>query len=420
MKIGRTKKYEFWEEPPLRKESIFPNIEKLKKLGEELRRNGFKSTIHVNTPLGRQASLIYHQMSPENIKSAELEGSVRSVVCKDLLEKIEAFLKSHPEHTEKFTQVKKQLNQALLYCIQIENLQGEEVEKLGWPQEEIKQQKTLKDIVASCKDDIQKLSPGESFMLPAGTRDHTVVYEILKKDNGKYTLTLINTGLGINIGHKINEEGRVRTLVYDDLEEEVFDTEFLESIVTFVVDIKEKEWDEIYKFLDGKLKKDDNKKEGRLHKQQREGICASKSLSVWLHSKIAPGMTSEERNVQGELLYETFKLDILNQNLTALKENSELQKHIRENVKIEVKRFRNISLIQKFIIGNLNWAKEKLSANKDPKFPPMTKGAIKVVDFLSNGFNKRINADQNVEFLKKRLNKKITKVESKIEGLSKP
>ena len=63
-----------------------------------------------------------------------------------------------------------------------------------------------------------------------------------------------------------------------------------------------------YTYLQTRFPKNQkNKTTGRWYKKQNAGVCAWKSITVWLHGKIAKGEFRRDRNASDETIYLNFK-----------------------------------------------------------------------------------------------------------------
>ncbi len=158
---------------------------------------------------------------------------------------------------------------------------------------------------------------GGHYIHPKGKSlgGHTASYEVIRQDNGKLSFIINNTA---KVGKYSDINGnRVHQLVYTDLEPADLDTNFWNDVIlkNYMNPVPRVElMDSFYAYIDSKLQKSPtNKTKGRSFKRQElvgefeVGVCAWKSISVWLHGKISPGDMSENRNPSNEIIYFKFK-----------------------------------------------------------------------------------------------------------------
>lgn len=152
---------------------------------------------------------------------------------------------------------------------------------------------------------IQKLQKEGAVGLPGGwigkPFGHAIFYEIIKQNNGKYTLKLFNTGLGIYYHPSMVSETKQRYLCfqeYNDIDEEVLlSGETLRQLVEFrsctkTVDGNATNYSEadiqecLIPSLRGKLNTSSNIPLSAYMSPQRSGTCSWKSLCAFVRSKI--------------------------------------------------------------------------------------------------------------------------------------
>ncbi|HEY5235549.1 MAG TPA: hypothetical protein VIJ14_05180, partial [Rhabdochlamydiaceae bacterium] len=144
---------------------------------------------------------------------------------------------------------------------------------------------------------------------------HTSSYEVIRQDNGKLSFIIINTA---KVGKYSDIHGnRIRQLVYTDLVPADLDSNFWTTVIlkNYMNPVPRAElMDSFYAYVDTKLlKSPTSKTKGRSFKRQElvgefeVGVCAWKSISVWLHGKISPGDLSENRDSSNEIIYFRFK-----------------------------------------------------------------------------------------------------------------
>lgn len=137
---------------------------------------------------------------------------------------------------------------------------------------------------------------------------HTATYEVIRQENGSLSF-IVNNTIPDGIHHEISEN-KIRQLVYNDLKPTDLDVSFWENVIqmNYMNLAKGKFMDPFYTYLDNRLLKiQKNKTFGRSYKKQNSGVCAWKSITVWLHGKIAKGDFREDRNSTDEGVYVNFK-----------------------------------------------------------------------------------------------------------------
>lgn len=161
------------------------------------------------------------------------------------------------------------------------------------------------------------LCMGGHYIHPKGKSlgGHTSSYEVVRQDNGKLSFIINNTA---KVGKYSGIDGnRIRQLVYTDLEPADLDVNFWTNVIlkNYMNPVPRVElMDSFYVYVDTKLlKSPTNKTTGRSFKRQElvgefeVGVCAWKSISVWVHGKFAPGNLSENRDPSNEIIYVRFK-----------------------------------------------------------------------------------------------------------------
>lgn len=167
------------------------------------------------------------------------------------------------------------------------------------------------------KNKIKELPKGQKIILYGGVSNHGFLFEITHQENGEFSFKIINTGLGATRF----SQNYTRTLIYENLPLEAFFKKGIYDVITNCY-TKNLDINQVYNTIDSNLNQNNNKVYGRWHKLQNSGNCAFKSFSCWLHEMIAPGLTSESRSSERELIYLKFKLFKLNQDKELLTLNA--------------------------------------------------------------------------------------------------
>ncbi|CAN5115297.1 hypothetical protein BH09DEP1_BH09DEP1_7000 [soil metagenome] len=151
---------------------------------------------------------------------------------------------------------------------------------------------------------------GGHYLYPKGGSlgGHTATYDAMQQEDGKLSFVVNNT---IKVENQEANGSLLLQLVYKDLvAEEDLDKDFWKNVIktNYMNPIKGKYlMESFYAYLDKKLNKGSNKTVGRSFHRQEKGVCGWKSISVWLHGKIAPGKCIIERNACDELAYLHYK-----------------------------------------------------------------------------------------------------------------
>jgi hypothetical protein len=198
-------------------------------------------------------------------------------------------------------------------CIRLVSLSGE--------------QKVVSEMALQLSQDAKSLADdpscpsilfmGGHYIHPKGKSlgGHTASYEVIRQDNGKLSFIINDTA---KVGKYSGINGnRIRQLVYTDLEPADLDFNFWTHVIlkNYMNPVPRAElMDSFYLYVDTKLlKSPNNKMRGRSFRRQElvgefeVGVCAWKSISVWLHGKISPGDFSENRDSFNEIIYLRFK-----------------------------------------------------------------------------------------------------------------
>jgi hypothetical protein len=112
---------------------------------------------------------------------------------------------------------------------------------------------------------------------------HTATYEVIRQDNGTLSF-IVNNTIPIDAYHKV-EEDRIYQLVYTDLSPNDLDTTFWKTVIhtNYMHPKSQPLMDAFYNYLNAKFK---HKTTGRSYKRQIGGVCAWKSLSIWLRTHL--------------------------------------------------------------------------------------------------------------------------------------
>lgn len=262
------------------------------------------------------AKLIFHAIGPK-FHSPELEGIDPPKSLEVMEITLGQFIEQNPDLTQemrdRISKMQKSLSSAkanYLTCIGLVNLSGEP--------------STVSEVALKLSQDVKSLADNPSnpsilfvgghYIHPKGGSlgGHTASYEVIRQDNGKLSFLINNTAkitAKIEEYHEINGN-RTRQLVYTDLEIADLDVNFWRNVIqtNFMNPVR---WavlmDAFYAYVDEKLLKGSNKTMGRSFKSQEVGVCAWKSISVWVHGKISPGNFSENRDSSNELIHVRFK-----------------------------------------------------------------------------------------------------------------
>lgn len=263
------------------------------------------------TTIYNNAKLIFHAIGSK-FRSVQLEGIDPSQSLKTIDLTLEQFMEEKPNLSQKMqdciSKMRKSISSAksnYLSCIGLVNLTDEP--------------SIVKEMALKLSQDVKSLADtqphpsilfiGGHYLHPKGGSlgGHTASYEVTRQDNGKLSF-LINNTVKIEKYHKINGN-RIHQLVYTDLEATDLDVDFWVNVIrtNYMNPVRGSIlMDSFYDYVNLKLlKASDNKTTGRSFKSQEVGVCAWKSISVWLHGKISPD--NENRDSSNELIYLQLK-----------------------------------------------------------------------------------------------------------------
>ncbi|GMU19480.1 MAG: hypothetical protein AMXMBFR12_06720 [Candidatus Babeliales bacterium] len=136
---------------------------------------------------------------------------------------------------------------------------------------------------------------------------HTATYDVMRQADGKLCFTLINT---LKAENDKSESDLLQEEVYSNLNTTDLDEDFWKNVIklNYMNPFKGKFLMEaFYTYLDKKLNKGSNKTVGRSFRRQVKGVCGWKSISVWLHGKVAPCKNILDRIEHDELVYLGYK-----------------------------------------------------------------------------------------------------------------
>jgi hypothetical protein len=264
------------------------------------------------------AKLIFHAIGSK-FHSPQLEGIDPGKSIEVMETTLSQFIEQNPdvsqEMRDRISNMQKSLARAKTNywnCIRLVSLSGE--------------QKVVGEMALQLSQDAKNLAEDSSnpsilfmgghYIHPKGKSlgGHTASYEVIRQDNGKLSFIINNTA---KVGKYSGIDGnRVHQLVYTDLDPADLDSNFWTGVIlkSYMNPVPRTElMDSFYVYVDTKLlKSPNNKKKGRSFKRQElvgeyeVGVCAWKSISVWLHGKISPGDLSENRTPSNEIIY--FKI----------------------------------------------------------------------------------------------------------------
>lgn len=301
--------------------------------------------------LKNKAKAIYHALAPRKIHSSTMEGWNTRAAINQMTAMLESYKKDHPTDPNL-----KRLDWIVYNLIHTHSIQDLFDSKL----DEDELNNYLISEIMCIK--IADLKEGESLVFPGGymgtsgqMSGHAILYEVIAEPNQKYTFLINNTGNGIG-HHKTNTTSkRTHQLEYRNLDAQDLNDDFWSSICKLKKNPK-RDVHEIYAFLDKKLnKKNRNKVSSRQIKYQRTGICAWKSVSTWVHGKMAPGLKPKQRRPHEEMMYYRCKKNMIEKKIQDLKDPI-LQDYIKEHMDAYKKTFissfiEKISLIFKKIFN---------------------------------------------------------------------
>jgi hypothetical protein len=267
----------------------------------------------IRASIYNDARLIFHAIGSK-FSSPQLEGIDPGKSIEVMETTLSRFVEQNPdlsqEMKERISKIQKSLARAktnYFICIGLVNLSGE--------------QKVVSEMALQLSQDVKSLAEdpsypsilfmGGHYIHPEGKSlgGHTASYEVIRQDNGKLSF-IINNTVKKEKFHEI-VGNRIRQLVYTDLEPSDLDSNFWIHIIQ--INYMDPVWGPVlmapfYAYVDTKLLKNPtNKTIGRSFRSQETGVCAWKSISVWLHGQISPGDLSENRDSSNEMIYLRYK-----------------------------------------------------------------------------------------------------------------
>lgn len=329
--------------------------------------------------LDKIISAAFHVIGPTGLQSSSLEGMNRREAADQLSQYLQKFIVEETTLTEhqkeKLGSLLTTLDEAIVSSVSMPLT--EEVKKVF-------KQKFL-----------EELDKNGRFLFLGGyitTSEvdksihggHAIIYEVFKEKDGSYTFVINNTGRGIE-KHKI-KGNKVHTILYTGLSLNTFNDNFWGKLLDYRSQGTnvENSVNNIYQHIDVSLNCGDNKKDGRLLKYQRAGVCAWKGLSTWLHGKIAPGEKQLDRNKDDELLYLKFMRFVLSKK------------------KVELKGMENVFTSKNVIINKTNRVSKLFKEMFGQKYKP-----------------KEYKDREAAKLLDDELDNKIARIDKKIKSLGK-
>lgn len=287
------------------------------------------------------AKLIFHAIGPRFDLSG-LEGIDPSVSISAMEETLENFTQQNRTipfmMRDCIAKSQRSLARAKMHyltCIRLVSLEEEPpaVDKLAL--------QLADDSKRLCQDESQPsiLFMGGHYLYSKGSLGgHTASYEVVRQENGKLSFIVHNTLK--NEKHTV-KEGRMHQLVYTDLEASDLDAHFWKNVIktNYMNPVKGKfVMEAFYNYIDTKLFKGSNKADGRSFKCQVKGVCAWKSISVWLHGKIAPGTNALDRNAADELTFTHYKRALFENMLANFSPGNSLSQEASAFLKTELEK----------------------------------------------------------------------------------
>lgn len=283
--------------------------------------------------LKNKAKAIYHVLAPRKIHSSTMEGWSTRAAINQMTAMLESYKKDHSTHPNL-----KRLDWIVYNLVDALSIQDLFDSKVN---EDELNEFIISEIMCI---KIADLKEGESLVFPGGyigtsekMRGHAILYEVIAEPHQKYTFLINNTGNGIG-NHKTSYFlKRTHQLEYRNLDIKDLDTDFWSSICK--LRDQTRNVNEIYEFLDKKLNKHNgNKVSSRRIKFQRTGICAWKSVSTWVHGKMAPGLKTKKRRPHEEIIYYRCKKNWIEKKIQDLKDPI-LQNYIKDHMVAHKKTF---------------------------------------------------------------------------------
>jgi hypothetical protein len=291
-----------------------------------------------STSVYNNARLIFHALGPK-FHLAGLEGIDPSVSITAMETTLTSFIEKKPDITpqmkDRIAKAQKSLAKAktnYLICIDLVNKDKSSV---------------VNGLALQLSQDAKKLTESDSnpsilfigghYLHPKGGSlgGHTASYDTIRQNNGKLSFIVHNT---VKAETHTIDGNQIQQLIYTDLEETDLDKDFWENVIqtNYMNPVKGRFYMEsFYEYLDRKLNKGSNKIAGRSYNLQEKGVCAWKSISVWLHGKIAPGQRMQ-RDASHELTYVQYKRLMFENMLANFKPDSALDQDTAVTLKTEL------------------------------------------------------------------------------------
>jgi len=270
-----------------------------------------------NLSVYNNAKVIFHAIGPK-FHSPELEGIDPSQSLEVMEVTLGKFIEKNPdlphEMRSRILKIRKSISTAkarYLTCIDLVKLATESNTEPS----------SVHEIATQLSTDVQGQADNESypptlfigghyrFNESGSLGGHTATYEVNRLANGKLGYFVNNT-IKKDEYHE-SDENKIRQLVYPDLNTTDLEVIFWKNVIrkNFMTPKKEQKlMDSFYSYIDATLgKATNNKMNGRSFNRQKVGVCAWKSISVWLHGQISPGIHRGNRNPSQELIYIRYK-----------------------------------------------------------------------------------------------------------------
>lgn len=294
--------------------------------------------IQESVAIYNNAKLIFHAIGPK-FHVPGLAGIDPSVSIEAMEVTLKDFIANNPSIPEKVKTSMINAQEALaiakanyLSCISLVNVS--------------KKPDSVNTLAVQLSQKVKELTENKSLLFIGGhyiyesgsLGGHTASYEVIRQTDGKLSFIINNT---IKTETHTIDGNRIYQLSYQDLEPSDLNKHFWKNVIktNYMNPLRGKFLMEaFYAFIDEKLFKGSNKTVGRLFKQQEKGVCAWKSISVWLHSQIAPGERNVNRDNSRELMYVLYKKSLFENMLANFKPNISLPQETISALTDELKR----------------------------------------------------------------------------------
>lgn len=211
-------------------------------------------------------------------------NDVLESVCVDLSDKLQ----------EKLSPEQSKIKGKLLDCSRLLNEGTTHAVKVLQAKSEYDPASSIRKLALSVSGKVAALAPGNTFFLPytlseISASGHAVSLEITKQDDGKYSLTVYNTGFGLNHHQRIGSTSKYYPVVVKDVDLADLNTSFFEDLVSQEVIMSSKSLADQFNQFYTKIKAlgtqaDDT---GRPYNEQGQiGSCTFKSVSKMIHARL--------------------------------------------------------------------------------------------------------------------------------------